>query len=73
MSCDPEQVEEALELCDQILSDCVDIPEGGENYASSVEQTVSDIRAWIDENQHVTKKQLKALNNMAEGLSKWQE
>jgi len=64
--------EEALELGQEILDALEDLPDAAEDFASSVQEKVEGIMAWINENQHVTENQSAALENMMAGVEKWQ-
>lgn len=66
-------VDEALDQCDRIADLCEQVPERGEDFASSVLEKVESIRDWIEENDHVTEKQLKSLENMEAGVLRWVE
>lgn len=55
--CDKCNWESALALADEMLDD----PE--ERY-SFADDTISDIRDWIEENEHVTENQEQALQNI---------
>jgi hypothetical protein len=63
--------EEALELCKELLAELADLPERAEDFVASVEEKVLSIMGWIEENEHVTPKQIKALENMLAGTTKW--
>lgn len=62
---------EALELCDEIESLADQVPERGEDFARSVLDRMSDIRATIEERNTATSGQIQALENMRDGLSRW--
>jgi hypothetical protein len=63
--------EAAVELCKELTAELADLPERAENFAASVEEKVLSIQEWIEENKHVTTKQLEALQNMQSGVSRW--
>jgi len=63
--------EEAIELCDDILSSLEDLPEHAEDFSDSVHEKVTSMRDWIDENERVTDKMISALENIQSGVSKW--
>ena len=65
--------EAAIELCKELTAELADLPERAEDFAASVEEKVLSIQEWIEENKHVTPKQLEALNNMQFGVRKWQQ
>lgn len=48
-----------------------DIPERGEDFVASVQETLNDIAEWIEENAHVSGKQAAAIENMAAGVERW--
>ena len=66
-----ERVKEALELCDDILHLAADVPDEGEEFASSVSESCSDVQATIEQTNHVTDKQFEALENWLQGLRAW--
>lgn len=63
--------EAALELVDQIEDAAMDVPERGEDFAASVVDTATSIGNTIEENEHVTDKQMDALENILSGLERW--
>lgn len=67
-SYDPE---EAIVLCNEILDLLEDMPEAAEEFKDSVEQKVLDMHDWIDKHNHVTDKQMAALENMKGAVEKW--
>lgn len=64
-------ITEVLEMCDDIIMEIGELPEQAEEFADSVENTVFDIRNWIEDNNHVTDRQLSALRNIRAGVRKW--
>ena len=71
--CDHCEWEAALETAAEIMTAIADIPERGEDFANSVEEKVTNMSIWIEDNQHVTEKMEKALDNMLAGALKWTE
>lgn len=69
---DSEEWEDALATCDNILDSLDDLPERAEDFRESVKEKVSSIREWIEKNKEVTAAQLKALQNMEDGVARWQ-
>ena len=67
------EVEETLDLVQDLISRANDLPEKAEDFAYGVIETLESMFAWIEKNHHVTDKQLKALDNMANGISQWEE
>jgi Fe-S-cluster formation regulator IscX/YfhJ len=63
--------EDAVELCTEIVAELADLPERAENFVESVEEKVLSIQDWIEDNKHVTDKQIEALKNMHLGVQKW--
>lgn len=63
--------EEAIETADEILEICDELPEAGDEFRQSVEEKTRRIRAWIQEHEHCTDKQVNALENMHRGAEKW--
>lgn len=68
---DERDVQLARELIEEIDLLAEDVPERGEEFAISATGTAADIGRYIDEWNHVTKKQLEALENMLDGLRGW--
>lgn len=63
--------EEALETANEIIDMVEEIPEHGEEFAQGVQERTTSIRAWIQEHEHATDKQVNALENMHRGAEKW--
>ena len=61
--------EEGIEKADDVLSLLEEIPES--KFSENVKEKTENIRAWISEHEHVTSKQITALDNMREGVDKW--
>jgi hypothetical protein len=62
----------AIEQCDSILDSLEELPERAADFQESVEDKVAGIREWIEKNKDVTAAQLTALQNMEDGVSRWQ-
>lgn len=67
----PDDVKEALALCDKILNRIGDLPEVAFDFGASVEDKVGGMREWIESNGRVTEKMKAALENMYSGILKW--
>ena len=67
----PDNVKEALTLCDTILSKIEELPDGAFDFGASVEDKVGNMREWIEKNSHVTDKMMASLENMHAGVRKW--
>jgi hypothetical protein len=67
------KIQDAKVLAELILSKVNDLPEAAEDFAASVEEKTNGILEWIEENDHVTDAQIKALDNMADGVERWEE
>lgn len=66
--------QEALETADEIIEMIDDISEDsdrGQEFASSIDEKTRNIRAWIQEHEHTTDKQVNALENMHRGAENW--
>lgn len=65
--------EEAIELCDSILSKCETLSdiEAAQDFAGSVSEKVNSMKEWISNNQKVTDKMSVSLSNMDSGCDKW--
>ena len=66
-------VEEALELCDEILEMTEELAdnERAEEFAASVTEKVTSMKKWIEDNKRVTDKMTTSLGNMKAGCEKW--
>jgi hypothetical protein len=64
-------VEHARELIDQIMGMVEDLPEDAEDFGSSASETAGSINNYIDQRDRVTAKQVTALENILDGLSRW--
>lgn len=62
---------EAIDLCDEIESLAEDVPERGEDFASSVCDQAGGIRETVERLGAATDAQVTALENMKSGLSRW--
>lgn len=65
--------EEAIDLIDEILARVYELPDAGVDFGRSVQEKLESMAEWIDENQHVTPRQLKAIKNMGQGVERWLE
>jgi len=65
------EVKAALELCDTILGKIEDLPSPAFDFGASIEEKVTGMRAWIDQNSKVTDKMNAALENMLSGVNRW--
>jgi hypothetical protein len=63
--------EDALELCESILSDLEELPNHAFRFYEGIKGKVLSIQDWVEENEHITDKQAQALENMHEGVRKW--
>ena len=71
--CDDCPFDDALELIDEIIDVCGELPQEADDFAGGVEERCHSINEWIQKNHHVTTKQMTALNNMLEGCGRWME
>jgi len=62
---------QAIRQCKEILDSLGELPDEAESFADSVRDKVTSIREWIRENEHVTPKQIEALDNMESGVGRW--
>jgi hypothetical protein len=74
--------DEALAFCDALLDDLDEVvrryendelPDGAEDFATSVKPKVEDMREWIDMNSRVTDGIVGALRNIRRGTDAWLE
>lgn len=63
--------DEALGFCELLLEDLDDLPTKAAEFQESVRSKVEGMQDWIETNQHVTNKMIKALENMRGGVDKW--
>lgn len=63
----------AIETANEIVEMAEEISEldGGGEFAQSVTERTTSIRAWVTEHEHATEKQINALDNMHRGSEKW--
>ena len=66
-----KEVAEAIEQAERIQEMCAEVPERGEEFASSVLDGVIEVAATIEERQTVTAEQQRALDNWESGVSRW--
>ena len=71
--CDGRDSDAALELVDRIANLVDDLPERAEEFGEGVMERAQDIGYWISSNQHVTERQMEALQNMLVGMKRWLE
>lgn len=66
-------VDEAIELCEEILNKLDDMPDTkkAQDFADSVREKTTGILEWILDNDYVTQKQLRSLENMCDGIDAW--
>lgn len=66
-------VQQAVDLCESILSDLEQLSdvEAAEEFSDSVTEKVKGIQETIERRQDVTANQERALNNMNEGVQRW--
>ncbi len=66
-------LEEAESLIESIVSmaESEDLPGNASDFAESVRTKAESIGETIDETENVTERQLDALRNMRNGLSRW--
>jgi DNA excision repair protein ERCC-4 len=60
------------DLIDTALADLDDLPEAAEDFAISVEEKLRSIAEWIEEHEDITQGQQTAVDNMIEGIGRWQ-
>lgn len=61
----------AVDTADEILELLEELPDEAASFGISIEEKVSQIRAWVSEHEHATDKQVNALDNMHRGVLKW--
>jgi len=68
---DKDDAANALDLVREIQSLAEELPERAEDFGIQVLETTTDIGIYIEKHEHVTKRQLVALENMLEGIQRW--
>ena len=63
--------DEAIELCDEILSELDELPDRAGDFADSVREKVESIQAFAEERGYITEAQADALLNMQRGVQRW--
>jgi hypothetical protein len=63
--------EEAVWALEILLDDLDDIPDAGWDFADSVRESAESMKDWIEENEHVTERQLETIENWQVAVSKW--
>jgi hypothetical protein len=69
--CDECCWEDFIPEIEAALSDVEELPEAAADFAVSVEEKLSGIQFWIQENEHITDAQAHAVKNMMLGIQKW--
>jgi hypothetical protein len=62
---------DVLAEVDETLAMLDELPDQAEEFAASVEDKLEGIKAWIEEKEHATDRQVEAVQNMAAGARKW--
>lgn len=62
-----------VELCDEIIQRCVDVPERGEQFAEDVTLKAESIKASVQRHCHATPAQIIALEGMHRAVLRWIE
>ena len=60
-----------VDQCENVLQDIDDIPERGEDFAESVREKVEGMMYSAKDRQSVTDNMADALENIADGVSRW--
>ena len=69
--CDDCDWEAEIERCNELIDLCDEVPERGEEFASSVQEKAESIAATIEAREHVTERQTQAIDNMMAGVERW--
>lgn len=64
-------VEKFVEMCRGVLDLCEELPERAEDFRGSVEEKVQDMMNWAEENEHVTDKMVRAVENTEAAIGRW--
>jgi molecular chaperone DnaK (HSP70) len=65
-----DYIDQVIELGEQVQAQD-NISMQGVDFANSVDQTLNSMKEWVTENERYSPKQLKAIENIEAGLSKW--
>ena len=71
--CDACTWEDWMDTIEGILDEAEDLPERAEDFAVSVIEKLESMLEWVQENQHITEKQIDAIRNMEAGVSRWKK
>lgn len=66
-----EEVKRFLRAAHVALADAADIPERGEDFATSVTEKIESMAETVEKGQFVTAAQWTALDNMHDGIKRW--
>jgi hypothetical protein len=66
----PEEIQEWVTRCENILDDCDDVPERAEDFAVSVSEKIESMAQWIADNRRITPAMIEAIENMDQALQK---
>jgi len=66
-----EDIDRLLSLIDDLEDSYSDVYERGEDFLADVYERASEVRKTILQNQRVTPRQEKAIENWTEGVEKW--
>lgn len=68
---DDIDVEETVAIADEILERVPELPERAADFAESVDEKAASIKQTIQNSNHVTPAQRRALENMLSGVKRW--
>jgi hypothetical protein len=70
---DPSAAAEALSLLSELdeALDAIESNSAAEDFVDSVRNSAASMRAWIEENDHATPKQITAIENWIAGAQRW--
>ena len=60
--------EEAIKLCEGIISDLEELPERTRRWREDTYGYVEDVQNWMEEHKHCTEKQVKRLEEIKEEI-----
>ena len=59
--------------CEELISQCGDLPEKAEEFGESVSEKAGSMAEWARENGTVTPRMATAMRNMKDGVERWLE
>lgn len=64
-------VEKFIKDATDLIEQCDEIPEAGQEFATSVVERLEGMAEWAEENDHVTERMLNAIEGYERGINRW--